>query len=670
MIPKIEPVRHESNLDTAAQTFTIKMTPQMAKLLSSQTYTDKVMAAVREPLSNAYDSQTRAGNMVPVDLHLPTPLEPWFSLRDYGTGMSHEKVLSHMFSYGESDKRDTNTEIGGFAIGAKAFYAYTDICTITSWHDGTVRRYAATKDKHGLPQGQLIDEAQTELPNGVEIRFPVNQGEYEIFKEKTARVLTFLDLPYVCNLGDGFKVNKPSVFFSTEIDGYRIDLIPHGDTKVIMGGIAYSVPSDTLWSYAKEKVGCYLENVKCHVHLPIGAMEIAASRESLSPTEEDKLFLVTLVKKFSDFLKRQDWDDRIDHASTWIEAIRLRDFVGGVLDSNLYYDKDGNRVSADKVLPWRGIPTSGPFCHGGKFPVIQIWNKGRRTYRYVTKTLEARGADNEYSRLFWMPTERKVSWKRWYMDNRNMHGRDRDYFIHADTWDDAKELAKLIGFDKPVEDGTTLHTVAKSARKKGTGEPSPYKGMAWINARGPWALDEFEPWQLILSTVENHHDLYTEVNTVNNLRLTEKPLVVFRPWGVPESVAVKRYPDSPRSVREWLDANEHRLDTDKILERRKLNDIHGKWKSEWICIHRASDTPKHLDFPGRHVGLLTLPSELSALVDDTYLGVEPEIEAIDQWHKNVFENLPQEVKSALNNQWTFTHTEVLNLFSTLSTLEV
>lgn len=65
------------------------------QIIFGQIYPDIIKAIVREIFANGWDSQKEAGNLdTPIDIHLPTMWEPYFSVRDYGT----RKLLKHTSS--------------------------------------------------------------------------------------------------------------------------------------------------------------------------------------------------------------------------------------------------------------------------------------------------------------------------------------------------------------------------------------------------------------------------------------------------------------------------------------------------------------------------------------------------------------------------------------------
>ena len=88
--------------------FRIRNSAKAFNILSSGLYANKVKAIIRELSCNAIDSHTAAGTKQPFEVHLPTTLEPWFSIRDFGTGLSHDQVTKIYTTYFESTKTNSN----------------------------------------------------------------------------------------------------------------------------------------------------------------------------------------------------------------------------------------------------------------------------------------------------------------------------------------------------------------------------------------------------------------------------------------------------------------------------------------------------------------------------------------------------------------------------------
>ena len=113
---------HNSNEATegnvAQQNFSIEMNEVMFDMLSANIYTDRISSVIRELVANATDGCVMVQKPVKFDLHLPTMLEPHFSVRDYGGSMTKELVFELYSTMGASTKRNSNEAIGTLGIGA------------------------------------------------------------------------------------------------------------------------------------------------------------------------------------------------------------------------------------------------------------------------------------------------------------------------------------------------------------------------------------------------------------------------------------------------------------------------------------------------------------------------------------------------------------------------
>lgn len=91
---------------TNEKAFSIKATGKAFKVLSSSLYKDKIRAVIRELSCNAYDAHIAAGKKdIPFLIHLPNPIEQFFLIRDYGTGLSQEDVENIYTTYFESTRQ-------------------------------------------------------------------------------------------------------------------------------------------------------------------------------------------------------------------------------------------------------------------------------------------------------------------------------------------------------------------------------------------------------------------------------------------------------------------------------------------------------------------------------------------------------------------------------------
>ena len=89
--------------------FSILSDPKAFAILISKLYNNKPEAIIRELSCNAADSHVEAGKEnEPFTVHIPNGLEPYFSIRDYGVGLSHEDMMGLYATFFQSTKTGSN----------------------------------------------------------------------------------------------------------------------------------------------------------------------------------------------------------------------------------------------------------------------------------------------------------------------------------------------------------------------------------------------------------------------------------------------------------------------------------------------------------------------------------------------------------------------------------
>lgn len=262
--------------------FRIRNSAKAFSILSSGLYANKIRAIIREYSCNAVDSHVEAGRAdTPFDVHLPNSLEPWFAVRDYGVGLDEQQVRNIFTTYFESTKTATDELIGGLGLGSKSAFSFTDNFTIVAVKGGVKRVYTAFINEQGVPSIAPMGEEGSNEPNGVEIRFAVEDSwDFRKFHDEARQVYKHFKLRPVISGGFGeFK------FIDTEYEDR--DIIPgvhavdsrQSRSVAIMGNIEYplDVPANADLGGLEHLLTCNLV-----IEFGIGELDIQASREGLS----------------------------------------------------------------------------------------------------------------------------------------------------------------------------------------------------------------------------------------------------------------------------------------------------------------------------------------------------------------------------------------------------
>lgn len=261
--------------------FRIRNSAKAFNILSSGLYANKIRAIIRELSCNAVDSHVEAGKKdTPFDVHLPNQLEPWFAIRDYGTGLDNNQVTNIYTTYFESTKTESNDFIGALGLGSKSPFSYTDNFTVTAIKHGKKGIYTAFINDAGVPSIALMTQEETTEPAGVEVKFAVDSYyEFDKFRQEAVNVYQYFSLRPVVSGNQNFKFIDPKYDKKDIVPGVHSYVDQRGCIAV-MGNIAYPVQipdSDKSLGDLRNLLNCGIE-----MHFQIGELDFQASREGLS----------------------------------------------------------------------------------------------------------------------------------------------------------------------------------------------------------------------------------------------------------------------------------------------------------------------------------------------------------------------------------------------------
>lgn len=241
----------ETNEELNGKQFTIAANAKAFEILTGTLYKNVQTSIVRELISNGHDGHVRKGNLdAPISVHCPTPFEPTFEVRDFGCSMDEATMMNVYTTFFSSTKNDSNEEVGGFGLGCKLPFAYTDMFTITTYLNGKEQNYIACKE-NGVPTLNKVGEATpTNEPDGVKVVVPVQEDDCELFESEIKRLAKFSNFTLTCNVE---LPEKPEEQDNLGINGFHNfgnrKFGPHQDGTIFMvrvGGVPYSVDRDEL----------------------------------------------------------------------------------------------------------------------------------------------------------------------------------------------------------------------------------------------------------------------------------------------------------------------------------------------------------------------------------------------------------------------------------------
>ena len=266
--------------------FRIAMNAKAFRVLSDNLYQDKIGSIVRELSCNAADSHTMAGVTKPIAIHVPDQFEPWFTVRDFGIGLSPDSIANVFCVYFESTKDQSNDSIGAFGLGAKTPFAYSDQFSVISIFNGVKRSYSASIGASGMPTIDLMHEGETTDGNGVEIRMAVKEGDFNRFITAVKQQLRFFPVkPEISNFkGDfEFQAENEALFETPNVKVFK--QAGYGArVHIIQGPVGYPLDFAQVQTHLDTDEQTFLrtlQEVGGNLYFKIGEIGVTASREGV-----------------------------------------------------------------------------------------------------------------------------------------------------------------------------------------------------------------------------------------------------------------------------------------------------------------------------------------------------------------------------------------------------
>lgn len=503
--------------------FTIQANARAFQILSSNLYPDKIKAVIRELCCNALDSHVAAGKVdVPFDVHLPNNMEPYFSVTDYGLGLSHEQVMSIYTTYFLSTKTHTNELIGGLGLGSKSPFSYTNTFDVTAIHNGRSVSYAMFINEAGEPSAVPMGESLTDQPNGVCVRMPVKNTDFDLFREKAELVLKwFVHKPVVSG---NSRFRMPEIRINADMQGKGWRLL-HNDggygyrnqtAFALMGNVAYPLKASVLDSKYHT-----LLNWGLVIDFGIGELDVSASREDIS---YDEVTVDVIHKRLDQVLRELQafvsakfasaktmWEARIIMAEI-NNNYEIRSILNALIKSGFVPEFQGKAIRDDShSVNWHNLFVPTPRVQNN----LGVWvdqpqlDPAPNVYN-VSEWSKARGVasvapSNKVTFILKDTSDAVARGKQAFYD-KDSYNRSKIALVieGAFGWDatKCKQVKKLLDYlgNPPTILASSLPKPPKKAMK--------FKGMVWTGKASSWRPRKSDNWSLETELTTNQGGYY------------------------------------------------------------------------------------------------------------------------------------------------------------------
>jgi len=341
-------------------TFKIQTSAKAFDILSDKLYKDKILAVIRETVTNGIDSHIAAGQTAPVQVHVPTLEEVFFSVKDTGLGLSQEDVIHMYTTYFSSTKAETNEFVGGLGLGSKSPFSYTDQFQVVSIFNGVKMVFSAFKSERNEPNIVLVSCDDTLDHNGLEVIVPVQLADVQQFRAKCNLTLFWMKDKITTNVEFKYNLQRSNFMYSDlfevlDVADLAEDRTSISGTFVKIGTSVYPVDINQVgrlldgryyeiynYKFGSGVIGGYARTSRAFViNVGIGVLDVAPSREELSYDKRTVSNLVKIMKLATDDLDAVVLNNIGSVRSPYLRqkrAVEVSNLIGSVKGITSYND--------------------------------------------------------------------------------------------------------------------------------------------------------------------------------------------------------------------------------------------------------------------------------------------------------------------------------------------
>jgi hypothetical protein len=320
-------VQYASSGDLGEMSFGIKDqdVSHIIVLLRQQMYKYPIDALCREVASNSRDANREVGRgHIPIRIIMGTnpyiPDSTCISFEDNGPGITPSRMSDVFICYGASTKRDTNEQTGGFGLGAKTPFAYTNHFIIETCAEGFKYTYQALIAAGNRGRMVLLtrEEYFGEAPFGTRVTVPIKESDRKRFEDRCYQATYFWDVRPIYEGFDLIRemqlVEEVSLFKGIPLRvqkhterGYSLDFLHGHHIGVLLDGIPYPLEEyvGDLQDAITSSLGGHNTDYYYFLECKPGDLALVPSRESLHYNDHTRKHIATLIDNCREAIKEK-----------------------------------------------------------------------------------------------------------------------------------------------------------------------------------------------------------------------------------------------------------------------------------------------------------------------------------------------------------------------------
>ena len=264
-----------------AQGYTVSNDSALMSMLSTGLYENPLKSMIQETLFNAWDAHKMNGSQNKyIDVYVSEA--GGLVIRDYGPGIAKEDMKAIYCVYGGSTKRDDDTQTGGFGLGCKAPFSYTESFTVTTNNNGEKSVYLIsrmTEALNGKPGFTKMISVPTK-ETGLMVTIPLKASDIGNTKAYINNILVDSGIKAKIHYKDKTPVKVHSPIIAP--DEYKFDRFRNQGIYASYGGVSYQIKSDPFYEQEYEALNKTTRNNHITIGFAPNTLTPLPNRENLN----------------------------------------------------------------------------------------------------------------------------------------------------------------------------------------------------------------------------------------------------------------------------------------------------------------------------------------------------------------------------------------------------
>jgi len=287
----------------------VEDTGKILDILRSKMYKNPIGAICREVSCNSRDANREAKKenepiTIQIENNYINESQPVIKFVDTGVGISPDRMADVFCNYGASTKTNTNKLTGGFGLGAKTPFSYSDSFYIETIFNKVKYHYMAVLDPAGTGKIILLSQEQVTDKNGTTIAVPIQEKDIKSFEQEVINYTQFWKVrPTLIGFTQTYQPLDLVYSFEDKLQIIckESNHVTLSSVKILIDDIPYDLDIDQIQQKDEKIIDYWYHHYEMILPFKNGELSVSSNRETLYYDEST----IKKIKSKLQFLKKE-----------------------------------------------------------------------------------------------------------------------------------------------------------------------------------------------------------------------------------------------------------------------------------------------------------------------------------------------------------------------------